>query len=236
MQGAINSFANTAGKYGGYYLYYPQAGQTNDIGQTYPLRYQKVNHPDTNITSIANFLDEQLLRQMLASTNSRNFFYDGHGTANAIVSSDLNVALLSATIKHRYRFVMIDACSSANGGLDDAFGIHGPGTFDVTYYENTGIRPAAFCGYDEDVTYATGGPVTQNGVVYDDTIPEDVPDFITNFLFYWDLENGGLQDSINFSRNNLPNPSSTHYREDHWKIYGYTNLRIDQYNHGSDSW
>jgi len=44
------------------------------------------------------------------------------------------------------------------------FGIKGPGLFDITHYENTGVRPAAFCGYDADVTYATGRTRTVNGV------------------------------------------------------------------------
>jgi hypothetical protein len=54
-------------------------------------------------------------------------------------------------IKHRYRFAMLDCCSSAIGDLDSVFGIHGPERFALTYYHNTGIRPGAFCGYDRDV-------------------------------------------------------------------------------------
>jgi hypothetical protein len=45
MQYAINAFTLTAGKYGGYWIYYPQPGQTNDYGQTYPMRYQKTVLP-----------------------------------------------------------------------------------------------------------------------------------------------------------------------------------------------
>jgi hypothetical protein len=236
MQGSINAYADTAAKYGGYYLYYPQPGQTNDIGQTYPLRYQKTNHPDTNITGTAIFLDQQLLREYLSNTNSRNFFYDGHGNPNSF--ADIDPALLKATIQHRYRFVMIDACSSANGDLDDDFGIHGPSKFAVTYYENTGIRPGAFCGYNEDVDYATGGPVTEGGVTYDDTIPDDVPFFIYNFLFYWDTDTEGyrLNDAIYNAAINLPDPYGFDYREEHWQIYGYDDMRIDEDNHGSDTW
>jgi hypothetical protein len=129
QQGSINAYANTAAKYGGYYLYYPQPGQTNDIGQTYPLRYQKQNHYDTNLNSTTAFLDEQRLRIYLSNTNSRNFYYDGHGTPNCIVEASLNVALL--TTQTRYRFVMLNSCSSAKGNLDKAFGINGPGQFDI---------------------------------------------------------------------------------------------------------
>jgi hypothetical protein len=234
MQGVLNTYANTTAQYGGYYLYYPQPGQTNDIGQTYPMRYQKVNHPDTNITQITTFLDDQMLRQFLSNTNSRNFFFDGHGYANSL--ADIDSTLLKATIQHRYRFVMLDACSTATGDLDDAFGIHGPGRFALTYYENTGIRPGAFCGYNADVPYADGAPVTVNGVDYDDTIPNDVPFFISNFLFYWSTYNETLQLAISDAKQNLPHPDGYLGRESHWVIFGYDDLKIDYYNHATDTW
>jgi hypothetical protein len=193
-----------------------------------------VKHYDTNITATAIALDENLLLEFLSNTNSRNFFYDGHGNAHAV--DGLAADSLKASIHQRYRFVMIDACSSANGDLDDAFGIHGPGRFGATYYENTGIRPGAFCGYNEDVPYATGGPVTEGGVRYDDTIPDDVPFFITNFLFYWDLENEPLQNAMSDAISALPDPGGYDAREYHWQIYGYDTMRIDEDNHASDTW
>jgi hypothetical protein len=232
--GSDYNYADTAAKYGGYYLYYPTAGQTNDIGQTYPLRYQKTNHVDPAITPTAIFLDEQLLRIFLGNTNSRNFYYDGHGSANSI--DNIDPVIMHFVSAHRYRFVMINACSSANGDLDADFGIHGPGRFAATYYENTGIRPGAFCGYNEDVPYATGGPVTEGGVTYDDTIPDEVPFFIDNFLFYWDLENEPLANAMSDAIAALPDPGGFDAREYHWKIYGYDSLRIDEDNYGSDTW
>jgi hypothetical protein len=235
MQGSINAFANTAAQYGGYYLYYPQPGQTNDIGQTYPLRYQKTNHYDPSITFDAIFKDKQMLVQFLCSTNSRNFFYDGHGAADNIAG--VPFAWLNG-ITHRYRFVMLDACSSANGNLDTAFGINGPGVFAAIYYENTGIRPAAFGGYNADVDYNDNTKVAINGVTYDDTIPDEVPCFITNFLFYWrdDLGNEVLRDAINNAVDDLPDHGGYKGREYHWVIYGYDDLRIDEVNHRSGTW
>jgi hypothetical protein len=185
---------------------------------------------------VALFLDQQLLRRFLSNTNSRNFFYDGHGNAYSFADIDPNV--LKWTVQHRYRFVMIDACSSANGNLDQVFGIKGPGRFAQSYYHNTGIRPGAFCGYNTDVDYATGGPVTINGVLYDDTIPDSVPYFITNFIFYWDPATVGyrLNDAIYYASNALSPPGGYNDREDHWVIYGYDDLRIDDFNHASDTW
>ena len=235
--GSEYTFANTAGKFGGYYLYYPQPGQTNDIGQTFPLRYQKTNHMDTNITATANFLDQQMLRLFLSNTNTRNFYYDGHGDADNIVSGALDSTLLKATIQHRYRFVYLNACNSANGNLDRSFGIKGPKRYDNDYYHKAGIRPGAFVGYTTDVQYATGGPVRQNGVDYDDTIPYQVPGFIGDFLFYWDtdLMGYGLLSSIDSAKAWLP-PVNGQYREDFLAIHGYFNLHIDEVNHRSDTW
>ena len=236
MLGSIYNYANTVGQYGGYYLYYPQPGQTNDIGQTFPMRYQKTNHPDTNITSQALYLDKILLEYFLSNSISRNFFYDGHGDAHSIAG--ISALELQYAVNQRYRFVMLDACSTANGDLDQSFGIHGPGQFAAIYYENTGIRPAAFCGYNTDVIYNDGTRCTVNGVQYDDTIPSDVPFFIDNFLFYWDanLEGQRLQDSINNAAANLPNPGGPGQREYHWTIYGYNDLRIDEVNYGGSTW
>ncbi len=234
MKNSINTFAYTAAKYGGYYLYYPSPGNTNDIGQTYPIRYQKTNHFDPSITSDAILGDQALLELFLSVTNTRNFYYNGHGSANTIAGG-LPASEVGSYIKHRYRFVFLDGCNTANGKWDAAFGIHGPGRFAITYYQNTGIRPAAFCGYNQETPYATGGPVTVNGVQYDDTIPDDVPYFITNFLFYWDLENYRLQDAISSAQQYL-SPVNGWYPGTGLQIYGYDDLRIDEVNHAADTW
>jgi hypothetical protein len=235
MQSAINAFAITSGNYGGYYLYYPQPGQTNDIGQTYPMRYQKTNHMDTNITAAALALDVQRLKAYLGSTNSRNFFYDGH--ANANVFGGIPSSVVNATVKHRYRYVFIDGCNSANGDLDRAFGINGPKRYDISYYHKSGVRPAAFMGYTTTVNYAVGGPVMHDGIVYDNTIPFQVPGFISNFVFYWDTASMGygLLSAIDNAKLYLP-PVGTQYREDYLAIHGYYNLHIDEVNHRWDTW
>ena len=236
MKNSIDNFAYTAAKYGGYYLYYPQPGQTNDIGQTYPLSYQKTNHLDTNITADSIIKDQALLELFLSVTNSRNFYYNGHGSADTIAGG-LPASEIQSYVKHRYRFVFLDGCDTANGKWDAAFGIHGPGRFALTYYENTGIRPGAFCGYNIETPYATGGQVTHNGVTYDDTIPDDVPYFIINFLFYWDTDLGNerLIQAINDAGKNL-SPVGGWYPGTGLQIYGYDDLRIDECNHGADAW
>jgi hypothetical protein len=233
MQGAINAFLSIAARFGGYLIALP--GQTNPPGQIYPMRYQKTNHWDATITADALMDDQVRLEEFLARTNSRNFFYDGHGDANYI--ANITSSQLTNYIHNRYRFVFLDSCSSANGDLDKAFGINGPKRFDIGYYERTGIRPAAFMGYTEDVYYAEGGEVMYNGITYDDTIPNDVPYFITNFLFYWDPVNGGygVLSAIDNAKRYL-SPVHGILRENYLAVHGYYDLHIDEVNHKWDTW
>jgi hypothetical protein len=75
-----------------------------------------------------------------------------------------------------------------------------------------------------------------NGITYDDTIPDMVPFFVTNFLFYWDLLSYRLNDAIYNAASNLSPSGGLYQRENHWAIYGYDDLRIDEVNHVSDTW
>jgi hypothetical protein len=207
-------------------------------GEKYPAgaSLNAKNRPWKYVMDTA-YLDEQMLRQFLSRTNSRNFYYDGHGDLDNIVSSSLDATMLKATIQHRYRFVFLNGCNTANGDLDAAFGINGPRRYDIDYYHKSGIRPGAFMGYDVEVQYAEGGPVVHGGVTYDDTIPWQVPGFITNFLFYWDTDliGYGLLSAIDNAKSGLP-PVNGQYREDHLKIHGFFNLHIDEVNHRYDTW
>ena len=236
MLGHINAFALTAQKFGGYWLYYPQPGDTNDIGQTYPLRYQNPKHMSEAPTSQQINTDSAMMKAMLSNTNSRNFFYRGHAGPDQI--GYVTSGELAKVIKHRYRFVLLQACHTADGSLDHAFGIKGPGQFDITHYQNTGIRPAAFMGNHGTSSFANGSPVVINGVAYDGTIPWQVPYLYYNFLFYWDSDLMGwdLFDAMGQAMLDLPPVSGWSSAEQPGqtlKIYGYPFLRIDEYNYGS---
>jgi hypothetical protein len=115
--------------------------------------------------------------------------------------------------------------------------LSGPKRLDSDYYHKTGIRPAAFMGYTTKISYNEGGPVMKNGGQYDDTIPYQVPGFITNFLFYWDsdLMGYGLLSAVDNAKQYLP-PVRNQYREDYLAIHGYFNLHIDEVNHRYDTW
>jgi hypothetical protein len=239
MQGNINAFANTAAKYGGCLLYYPPPGQTNLVGQTYPLRYQNPKHPEDGITTDMLTMDYSLLRSFLASTNSRNFFYRGHGNATSI--GDLESSTIKVVVgQRRYRFALLQSCQSADGDLDHAFGIKGPESYtDVSHYQAIGKRPAAFVGNHGDTRFANPGREQIGGVWYDGRIPWQIAYFYGDFLFWWDADTEGtdLWDAINDAVTDLPPIDNWPYEDNpgrHLIIYGYEYLHIDEYNHASD--
>lgn len=238
MKGHINRFALTAQKYGGYWLYYPPAGATNDIGQTYPLRYWDPKHTNEVVTSGQIAKDSAMLKRFLSNTNSRNFFYRGHGGPDQV--GYVTASELAKVIKHRYRFVLLQACNTADGSLDHAFGIKGPGQFDIPYYQKSGVRPASFMGNRGKSRFGNWAPQNINGVDYDGTIPWQVPYLYYNFLFYWDAELMGwdLFSSMGEAILDLPAIDGWSY-DDHpgrrLTIYGYPFLHIDEYNY-RNSW
>ena len=117
------------------------------------------------------------------------------------------------------------------------FGIKGPGRFALTYYHNTGIRPGAYVGYSEDVYYAIGGPQYHNGKLYDDQIPPEVPAFITNFIFYWELMGYPLNYAFNRAADDLSYvPGLPTQPGQNLTIYGYDELGVDDFNYRSSTW
>jgi hypothetical protein len=232
MKGSINSFAYTAQAHGGYLLYYPPPGSTNDIGQTYPIRFQKDNHYDATITSDAIAKDHAMFLGFLTNTACRNLYLSSHGSPST-VAGGFPASDVKKYAKQRYRFVFLDGCDTAKGSWDKAFGINGPGQFDVTYYQNTGIRPASFLGYDRHTYYVGGGPISVGGVDYDDKIAWQAGGFILNFLFYWDAAENDLSYAISNAKRNLP-PIGSWYPGDGLQIVGYPYLHVDEFNHKTD--
>jgi hypothetical protein len=175
---------------------------------------------------------------MLSNTNSRNFFYRGHGGSDSV--GYVSASDLAKVIKHRYRFVLLQACSTADGQLDHAFGIKGPGQFDIPYYQKSGVRPASFMGNHGPSAFAKGGVEVINGVPYDGRIPWQVPYLYYNFLFYWDSDLMGwsLFESMGQAMLDMPSVSGWSSEDQpgaRLKIYGYPFLHIDEYNYRT-SW
>jgi hypothetical protein len=112
------------------------------------------------------------LRQDLTNHFVRDFFYFGHGSANSfgsggagtrITVSDLQTMLgntknpMVGTNRHPYRFVFLDGCKTAAGGLPEAFGIpKGNVGFDE-FWPKRGMRARAFVGWPNTVLFAWGG-------------------------------------------------------------------------------
>ncbi len=99
---------------------------------------------------------------------TRNLYYFGHGSAERFGYShdtnqqinlgDLNRILknapdpLKGTNGHPYRFVFLDGCKTANGGLAPAFGIPKGNVSATEFSTKRGLRLRAFLGWDKNCT------------------------------------------------------------------------------------
>jgi hypothetical protein len=112
------------------------------------------------------------LRQDLTNHSVRNFFYFGHGSAESfgsggagtrITVKDLQAMLGNAkspmvgTNRHPYRFVFLDGCKTAGGGLPEAFGIPKGNVAFEEFWPKRGMRARAFVGWPNTVLFAWGG-------------------------------------------------------------------------------
>ena len=120
------------------------------------------------------------LKAYFQDPSYRNFYYFGHGGTNSF-GGDMNVVsnedvISSITLPgngtsvdtvflknnvgysrygaHPYRFVFMDGCDTATGGLPDAFGIPKQ-NMGASWYTSTNnvrhLKPSAFVGWDSDV-------------------------------------------------------------------------------------
>jgi hypothetical protein len=120
------------------------------------------------------------VRAYLKDPSYRNFYYFGHGGTNGF-GGDMNVVsneniINSITLPgnaacvdtvfiknnigyaryeaHPYRFVFLDGCDTATGGLPDAFGIPKQ-NMGVSWYTSTNnvrhLKPSAFVGWDSEI-------------------------------------------------------------------------------------
>lgn len=121
-----------------------------------------------------------VLKTYFKDTSYRNFYYFGHGGTNGF-GGDMNVVsnedvVNSITLPgnaawvdtvflknnigyarygaHPYRFVFLDGCDTATGGLPDAFGIPKQ-NMGASWYTSTNnvrhLKPSAFVGWDTEI-------------------------------------------------------------------------------------
>jgi hypothetical protein len=232
-KGAISQFGGIAAANGGAYTIFPTPGHP-EYGQIYPIRYPFSNNvaPPTSAQSLA---DENALLRILTNNANRNFYYNGHGSADSIASVYANVIsdLLQKT--HYYRFVFLDGCSTANGSLPAAFGINLSSTQPLSYFQAHGTRPRAFVGYSKDVIYSESGDFidSSSGLHYQYHIPDRNLYFLTNFEFYWYF-NYDLTTSIYNAQNDTPDLRYGWEDGADLSVFGYDALYINQYNSQSD--
>jgi hypothetical protein len=228
---AIYDFGGTASQFGGAVTYFP-SNPTN--GQTFPLRYPYTN-PVVNVSVPTMLLDIHALESLLKESASRNFYYCGHGAAQGIASM-LGSPQIQQDLKgHPYRFVYLDACSVAKGQLAASFGINSTGSQPLSYYQQHGIRPRAFLGYDHDVYYTESGSFYDSftGGTYNLRVKEEVYEFLTNFEFFWHYGYFGadLASALYNAYSYTPQlPYGIWQNGDGLQLFGYSGLGIDDYN------
>ncbi len=203
MPTMLNAWLSAAATVNPVFYQTPTSG-TN--AQTWPIRYNEfTNTAFINTNSYYNlgtFYDDELLNSYLHDSRARNFYGYGHGASDIFLG--LELAEVMATPMHRYRFVWLDGCNTANGAWDKAFHINGPGIFPLSYYQSVHRRPALFVGHTQDIPYARAGGPKIGGVQYDGTIPSSVPYFRSNLVFYWSQENSSFMAALNYSLVNTP--------------------------------
>lgn len=247
-------FANNVG--GGAFFELP----SGSLPRTWPVRYGQFDAqspPQVDDPGLdAKFYDQQMALEMLGNPESRNFFYFGHGSPAYIYTGEgggmgLSSTYLQKTIRHRYRFVFLYGCQTARDNrLARAFGIDDAENTPISAYSGfPARRPAAFLGCTVPMPFRSSiSALVVNGVRYNYRLSEETAYFLSNLLFWWGpspLYNRPLSEAIANAKQNLPN-DGMFYRiidannmqtgtapfraGDHLKIFGYPDLRYNQYN------
>jgi hypothetical protein len=171
-------------------------------------------------------------RNALYDLHSRNLFYLGHGgptaigydtttTNRSISSAELGTNFCTMPprtngIPHRWRFVLLDGCSTAAGNLPEAFGIiHREHVLSIDYI-NASLRPSAFAGWSEDKTARFVNVIYQPHVY-----------FFQHFLQHWSFGEGVKQAFL--SAAGSPDVAGLLMTSD-LKVFGYWDLGINAYN------
>ncbi len=194
------------------------------------------------------------LKASMFSPDARNLYYYGHGWANGF-GGDLhtysnNVVtggttlrgskafLSSQTVRDQitfnkyggarpYRFVWLDGCSTANGDWANAFGVSKT-TNSLAWYQSTTSnpsrnRPSAFVGWNQTV----GGPGWGTLQAFFNCRTE----WMTQWYYYWNTRT--LVDALENGRQNSNWIDSGKF----WgalRVYGFNELRMNQYNQRAD--
>lgn len=160
---------------------------------------------------------------------ARNFYFDGHGgpdwighgfasdgTPRKVNASQVALELgnvTASTNATRYRWVWIDACSTALGQWPQTFGMGSRENVPLSDYTS---RPAAYCGFTKDV-YGFNSALGEIGI--------DSINYRSYFLLYWNAFELPLKSAFESAQNSSGFPDASFLR-----IYGYWNLHWDEFN------
>jgi hypothetical protein len=119
--------------------------------------------------------------------------------------------------RHAYRYVFLDGCETAAGNLPLAFGIPKKKVMRLNDFLNDGRRPCAFMGWTKTKWIGFAGRYVWYQHI----------NFVSHFQYEW-IENGRpLRQAVD---NAAGYPDAFGINIGNMKIYGYDQLRYNEYN------
>jgi hypothetical protein len=214
----LNGFVGVAGSIGGV------SPPASSDGSPYALAF---NDPsgDGNWASF---------RSAIFNSTTRNLVYFGHGgqtgigyntsNTNRFISSTeianvLHTIPTGQTNRHAFRFVFIDACSTALGAMPESFGILHKENVLLTDYQAASLRPSAYVGWPKDKMI---------GILNGAYINYDHVNFISHIQLEMILNSKGIKDAI-AQACNYPDVHGSFGPED-LKVYGDWLLHVGEAN------
>ncbi|HEV2692494.1 MAG TPA: hypothetical protein VG347_06315 [Verrucomicrobiae bacterium] len=178
--------------------------------------------------------DWALFRTAIYNPLSRNLVYFGHGGQNGLgynptttnrfitateIANTLHTIPAGQTNRHAYRFVFVDACSTALGKMPEAFGIIHKEDVQGIDYINSSTRFATYVGWPKDKYI---------GILDGAYINYDHVNFIQHVQFEMIYYGNSIKQAIR----NASHYSDTYgeFGEESMKVFGYWDLSIGAYN------
>jgi hypothetical protein len=216
----LSGFIGVAGSLGGV-----SPAQSSD-GSPYALAFGS-----SDLTGDSNW---SAFRNAIFNSTTRNLVYFGHGGQTGIgyITSNTNRFISSTEIanklhtiptgqtnRHAFRFVFIDACSTAFGTMPESFGILHRENVPGGDYVDASLRFSAYVGWPKDKYIGI-----LNGIY----INYDHVNFIVHIQNEMILNDRTIKDAIVHASQYADTHGS--FGPDDLKVYGYWDLTVGAYN------